>query len=75
MFFCYLGRAIISVGFAFAGAIGIAAGGEDMGMVGQPIEQGSSEFFVGKDLYPLGEREIGSEDGRTALVTLRQQIE
>ena len=44
-------------------------------MVSQPIEQGSSEFFVGKDLDPLGKRQIGSEDGRAALVTLRQQIE
>ena len=41
----------------------------------QPVEQGGGELFVGKDLDPLGERQIRSDDGRTPLVTLGQQIE
>ncbi len=44
-------------------------------MVGQTIEQSRSELVIGKDLRPLGERQIGREDGRAALVKLRQQIE
>ena len=52
LLFVTWGKVIIGVSLAFGGAIGIIAGDEDMGMVGQPIEQDSSEFFVGKDLYP-----------------------
>lgn len=35
-------------GFAFMCAVGIAAGGEYMGMVGQPIERRRGHFFVGE---------------------------
>ena len=41
----------------------------------QPIEQSGGKFFVGKDLDPLGERQVRSDDGRAPLVALRQQVE
>lgn len=41
----------------------------------QPIQQSGGKLFVGEDLDPLRERQIRSDDGRTPLVTLSQQIE
>ncbi len=41
----------------------------------QSIEQSGGKLFVGEDLDPLGERQIRSDDGRTPLVRLSQQIE
>ena len=75
MFVVCAGRGtIIGIGLALVSPIGIAASGEDMGMMGQPIEQSGGKLFVGKDLDPLGERRIGSDDCGTPLVTLSQQI-
>jgi hypothetical protein len=66
---------IIGIGLALVSPIGIAASGEDMGIMGQPIEQSGGKLFVGKDLDPLGERQIGSDDCGTPLVTPSQQIQ
>ena len=41
----------------------------------QPIEQSGGKLFVGKDLNPLGERQIRSDDGLAPLVALGQQVE
>jgi site-specific DNA recombinase len=43
---------------------------ENMGVMSQPIEQRSGKLFGGKDLNPLGERQIGSDDGRAPLIAL-----
>ncbi len=44
-------------------------------MVGQAVEQRGRELFIAKDLDPLAEGQIGSNDGRPPLVALREQIE
>src|SRR5439155_9181451 len=54
---------------------GIAASGQNVGMMAEAIEQCSSELFVAKHLDPLRERQIGGDDGRAAFIALGQQVE
>ena len=41
----------------------------------EPVEQGGGELFVSEDLHPLGECEVGGDDGGSAFVAIGQQIE
>ena len=41
----------------------------------QPVQQGGGEFGIPEDLHPLAEGEIRGDEGRPALVALRQQVE
>ena len=43
-------------------AIGVGARFEDVGTVGDAVEQRFAEAGVGDDLGPLGERQIGGQD-------------
>jgi len=43
--------------------------------MGEAIEQRGSELLVAEDLHPLAEGQIGGNDGRPPLVSLRKQIE
>ena len=54
---------------------GIAASGQDVGMMAEAIEQCRSELFIAKHLDPLRERQIGGNDGRAAFIALGQQVE
>src|SRR5215472_4158996 len=56
-------------------AKGITASGQNMCVVAEAIEQRGSELLVAEHLDPLGERQVGGDDGRAALVALGQQIE
>ena len=56
-------------------AEGIAASCEYVGVMAEAIEQRRSELFVAEHLDPLGERQIGGDDGRAPFITLGQQIE
>ena len=49
-------------------AEGIAASGQDMGVMAEAIEQRRRELFVAEHLDPLGERRIGGDDGRAAFI-------
>ena len=46
-----------------------------MSVVAEAIEQRRGELFVAEDLDPLGERQIGGDDGRAPFIALGQQIE
>src|SRR5262249_51747581 len=56
-------------------AKGITASGQNMCVVAEAIEQRGGELFVAEHLDPLGERQVGGDDGGAALVALGQQIE
>ena len=66
---------VVSFSFALVAAKGIATRCEDMGAVGQAVEQRRGELLVAEHFDPLGEGQVSRDDGGTALVTLRQQIE
>jgi len=68
-------RAGVAIGLAFVSAVGIAAGGQDMGVMGQAVQQRRAQLLVAKDFGPLREGQIGCDDGRAPFVTLGQQIE
>lgn len=56
-------------------AKGIAASGQNVSVMAQAIEQRGGEPFVAEDLDPLGERQVGGDDGGAALITLGQEVE
>jgi len=49
---------------------GLTAGGEDVGVVAESVEQGGVQFLVAEDLDPIGEREVGGDDRRAPLVAV-----
>lgn len=49
--------------------IAVAVHGQDMNMMGQPIEQRAGEPLRAQDRGPILERQVGGDDGRTAVCT------
>jgi hypothetical protein len=44
-------------------------------MVREPVEHGGGHLGVAKDLWPIGERQIGGDEQRGVLVKLADQME
>src|SRR5918999_5300198 len=55
-------------GEAVAEAPGLGAGVDDVGAVGEAVDDGLRESGVGEDLGPLAERQVGGHDQAAALV-------
>ena len=64
-------RCVWSVGAAVTGS----AGHEDIGVLGEPVEESGGELVVAEDAIPLAEGEIGRDDGGGALVTRGEDVE
>src|SRR3712207_9470313 len=54
---------------------GVGAGLEDVGAVGDAVEQGFAEPGVRDDLGPLGERQVGGQDDGGFFGALRDHLE
>src|ERR1039458_9481191 len=55
---------------AVAEAPGLVAGVDDVGAVGEAVDDGFRESGVGEDLRPFAEREVCGDDHRRAFVAL-----
>src|SRR5690606_17473960 len=55
--------------------VAVAVHGQDADVVGEPVEQRAGEPFRSQNLRPVLERQVGGDDGRSALVTLREDLE
>lgn len=57
-----------SVGSGLGGhLLGMVAEFEDMGVIGEPVDEGGGQAGVAEDLGPVGKGEIGGEDKRDPL--------
>jgi hypothetical protein len=56
-------------------APGLAAGLDDVGAVGEPVDDCFGEARVGEDSGPLAEGEVGRDDQRGALVAFGDDLE
>src|SRR5215471_4162668 len=61
--------------FALLEAIAVAVHFEDVDVVCQPVEQSTGQPLGPEYAGPLVERQIASDDGRAALVTLTKDLE
>ena len=72
------GRRLLVRVFSFEGvanAVTGTAGHEDVGVLGEAIEEGGGELVVAEDAVPLAEGEVGRDDGGGALVTGGEDVE
>src|SRR5829696_8247482 len=60
---------------AVAEAPGLGAGVDDVGAVGEAVDDGLGEPGVGEHLRPFAEREVGGDDQRAAFVALGEDLE
>ena len=58
-----------------AEAIGIGSGFDDVGAVGDPVEQRLAQPGIGEDLGPLRERQVGGDDDRRPLGPFGDHLE
>src|SRR5665811_753864 len=63
------------VTLAAAGAVTLAFGREDVGVVGQAVQQRSSQLLITEDLHPLRERQVRRHQRGMSLVAVGQQVE
>ena len=56
-------------------APGFAAGVDDVGSVGEPVDDGLGEAGVGEDPRPFAEGEVGGHDQRSAFVAFGEDLE
>jgi len=56
-------------------APGFAAGVDDVGAVGEPVDDGFGEAGVGKDFRPFAEGEVGGHDQAAAFVAFGEDLE
>ena len=56
-------------------APGFAAGVDDVGAVGEPVDDGLGEAGVGEDPGPLAEGEVGGHDQAAAFVAFGEDLE
>ena len=55
--------------------VAVAVHGQDGDVVGEPVEQGAGEPLRSQDRGPVLERQVRGDDGRAALVALREGLE
>jgi len=58
-----------------AEAPGLGAGVDDVGAVGEAVDDGLGEAGVAEDLGPLAERQVGRDDQAAAFVALGEDLE
>jgi hypothetical protein len=58
-----------------AEAPGLGAGVDDVGAVGESVDDGLGEAGVGEHLGPFPEGEVGGEDQRAAFVAFGEDLE
>ena len=56
-------------------APGFAAGVDDVGSVGEAVDDGFGESRVGEDFRPFAEGEVGRDDQAAAFVAFREDLE
>ncbi len=57
----------LSPGGGAAEPLGLRAGVDDVGAIGEVVDQGLAQALVGDDLSPFGERQVGGDDHRRFL--------
>jgi hypothetical protein len=62
-------------GEAVAEAPGLAAGLDDVGLVGEAVDDGLGESGVGEDLGPFAEGQVGGDDQAAAFVAFGEDLE
>ena len=55
--------------------VAVAVHLQDMDVVGQPVEQRTSQPLGGEHAGPLVKRQVGGDDGRAGLVALAEHLE
>ena len=55
--------------------VGLAARGQDLGVVPEAVEQRRGQLLVAEDLHPLAEGEVGGDDRRAPLVAVGEEVE
>lgn len=70
-----VGLGVLGGGDAVAEAPGVGAGVDDVGAVGEPVDDGFGESGVGEDLGPLAEGEVGGDDQRASFVAFGEDLE
>jgi hypothetical protein len=58
-----------------AEAPGLGAGVDDVGAVGEAVDDGLREPRVGEDLGPFAERQVGGDDQAAAFVAFGEDLE
>ena len=58
-----------------AEAPGLGAGVDDVGLVGEAVDDGLGEPGVGEDLGPVAEGEVGRDDKAAAFVAFGEDLE
>ena len=56
-------------------AVRLASGGEDVGMMSQPVQQGSGQFLISEDLDPFTEAQVGGHQSGAPLLAVGKQVE
>ena len=64
-----------AVGEAVFEAPGFGAGVDDVGAVGEPVDDGFGEPRVGEDFRPLAEGEVRGDDQAAAFVAFGEDLE
>ena len=62
-------------GFGGAEAVAVGAGLDDVGVEGEPVDDGGDEAGVGDDGAPLAEREVGGHSDGGSFFPLGQNLE
>ncbi len=74
--FLVLSPSLIRSGLrSVTGPVGLAARGQDLGVVPEAVEQRRGELLVAEDAYPLVEGEVGGDDRRATLVAVGEEVE
>ena len=56
------------------GAVALALQSQAVGAVSEPVEGGGAEQSVGEGVAPLGEVEVGGDDGRALVIALGDEV-
>ena len=56
-------------------SVGLALGGENVGVVDESVEKRCGEFFGTEDLHPLAEGKVAGDDGGAPLVAIGEEVE
>ena len=61
--------------FLFERPVGLALGGEDMGVVGKAVQQGSNEFLVREHRNPFAEGKVCGHQRGASLIADTDEVE
>src|ERR1022692_5045666 len=69
------GLAGLVAGFGGAQPVGVGAGGDDVGVVGEPVDDGGAEPGVGEGGRPFAEGGVGGDRDRGAFLAFGEDLE